>query len=284
MGIPRPSVLRFTLLSAALLTLAGAGALALARPSHQRAWRTEQAVLPEVRFEGDVVRIRNVRNFAYRTAEHFDPRYEDRTYDLARLQRVWFVLSPFGGAWRGPAHAFLSFEFADGQHVSISVEARREVGEEYSVVKGLLRRYELIYVIGDERDLVALRAVHWNDPTYLYPVRATPEQAREIFVRMLERAQQIERRPEFYNTISNNCLGNIVDEVNEFATRRIRYGWEVLAPGYSDDLAYEMGLIDSELSLAEVRERYRINARAQAASGDPAFSQRIRAPVPSRTD
>ena len=154
-----------------------------------------------------LVRIRNVRNFSYRTAEDFDGRYEDRTYDLGRLERVWFVLSPFGGAWRGPAQAFLSFEFADGQHVSISVEARREVGEEYSVVKGLLRRYELIYVIGDERDLVALRAVHWNDPTYLYPVRATPEQAREIFVRMLERTQEIERRPEFYNTYYQSTLG-----------------------------------------------------------------------------
>ena len=276
MGIRRPSVLRLILLFAALLAVAGAGALALVRPSHHRDWRTDQAVLPEVRFEGDVVRIRNVRNFTYRTAEDFDARYEDRTYDLGRLERVWFVLSPFGGAWRGPAHAFLSFEFADGQHVSISVEARRELGEEYSVVKGLLRRYELIYVIGDERDLVALRAVHWNDPTYLYPVRASPEQAREIFVRMLERTQEIERRPEFYNTISNNCLGNIVDEVNEFATRRIRYGWEVLAPGYSDDLAYEMGLIDSDLILPELRERYRINERAQAAWGGPEFSRRIR--------
>jgi hypothetical protein len=248
----------------------------LERPSGDRDWIAQQARVPLIAFDGDVVIIRNVRNTAYRTADDYDVQYDDRTYDLNHIQRVWLALAPFGDGWRGPAHIFLSFEFADSQFVAVSVEARREAGEEYSVWKGLLRRYELTYVIGDERDLLGLRAVHWNDPTYLYPVRATPQQAREVFVRMLAHAQQLEQRPEFYNTLFSNCTTNIVRPVNEFATNRIRWGWQVLLPGYADDLAYGMGLIESAGSLEEVRARHRINERAQAAWGADDFSARIR--------
>ncbi len=37
---------------------------------------------------------------------------------------------PFSRRWRGPAHAFVSFGFDDGQYLAISVEARREQGEQ----------------------------------------------------------------------------------------------------------------------------------------------------------
>jgi hypothetical protein len=269
--------LRTVLVVAAALGGAVGLRLLLERPSGDREWIAQQARVPVIAFAGDVVRIGNVRNTTYRTADDYDVHYEERVYDLDRLQRVWLALAPFGDGWRGPAHIFLSFEFADSQYVSVSVEARREVGEEYSVWKGLLRRYELTYVIGDERDLLGLRAVQWNDPTYLYPIRATPAQAREVFVRMLTHAQQLEQRPEFYNTLFSNCTTNIVRPVNQFATNRIRWGWQVLLPGYSDDLAYAMGLIDSDGSLEEVRARHRINERAQGAWGAADFSARIRA-------
>jgi len=156
------------------------------------------------------------------------------------------------------------------------VEARREADEEYSVWKGALRQYELMYVIGEERDVIGLRAVTWNDPVYLYPVRATPAQASALFVAMMRRAQALETRPDFYNTFTNNCTTNILDPVNQIASRRIPFGIDVLLPGYSDELAYRHGLIDTDLSLEQARERFRINGRAQAAAGKPDFSARIR--------
>jgi len=260
-----------------LLLVAGAVMLAARTPSHRRDWVVGQQVLPSVTFRDSLVHVRNVRNFRYRTADDFTPGYEDRTYDLRKLERVWFVLSPFAGNWRGPAHAFLSFSFADSQHVAISVEGRREVGEEYSPFKGLLRNYELIYVIGDERDLIALRTLVWKDPVHLYPVKATPEQARKLFVRMMQRAREIERRPEFYNTALNNCATNIVDAVNTFAENKIRYSPALLLPGYSDEVAMERGLIDTDLTLEQARAAFHINERAEAAAGAEDFSLRIRA-------
>lgn len=256
--------------------LVGTGVWAGASPSHDRAWRTEQAVLPRVTLTDTHARVRHVRDFRYPTADAVRAGYDDRTYDLAKIERVWFVLSPFNPDWRGPAHSFLSFSFADSQFVSISVEARREADEAYSVWKGAMRAFELMVVIGDERDLIGLRAVTWDDPVYLYPVRATPAQARELFVALLRRAQGLEAAPEFYNTLTNNCTTNLVDAVNRIAAEPIRYGPAILLPGYSDALAYRLGLLDTDLPLEAARERFRINERAAAATDAPDFSFRIR--------
>jgi hypothetical protein len=246
------------------------------RPSHDRAWRPEQAVLPRVSFDGDRVHVRNVRDFTFRSATDFTPAYREHTYDLRKLERVWFVLSPFNREWRGPAHSFLSFQFADGQYVSVSVEARRQAHEAYSPLKGTLRQYELMYVIGEERDVIGVRAVTNDDPVYLYPARATPQQARALFVAMMKRAQRIEREPVFYNTFTNNCTTNILDPVNELLDKDIPISVGTVLPGYSDKLAFQRGLIDTDLTLEQARARFQVNDRAKAAIGDPDFSVRIR--------
>lgn len=274
MRIPS-TVLRMSVAVVVLLLVVSVAWAAL-RPSHARVWRSEQAVLPQVEVAGDRVVIRDLRDFRYTADGGTTPAYRDAEYDLSEVERVWFVLSPFDERWRGPAHAFLSFGFRDGRHLAVSVEARREADEEYSVWKGMFKRYELMVVLGTEEDLVGLRAVTWDDPTYLYPARATPEQARALLAGLLARAQQVYAKPEFYHTVGNNCTTNLVAEINRIATERIRYGRSVLLPGYSDELAVRMGLLDTELPLDAARERYRINQRAQAAWGGADFSARIR--------
>ena len=246
------------------------------RPTHARTWRPEQAVLPHVTLDGSLAHVRNVRDFTFRSATDFTPAYRDRTYDLRKLDRVWFVLSPFNRNWRGPAHSFLSFGFSDGQYVSVSVEARREAGENYSIWKGALRKFELMYVIAEERDVIGVRAVTQDDPVYLYPVRATPEQARALFTAMLKRAAQIEREPAFYNTFTNNCTTNILHPVNDLLDKDIPLSLGIVLPGYSDKLAFERGLIDTDLPLEEARKQFEVNDRARAAIHAPDFSVRIR--------
>ncbi len=247
------------------------------RPGGLPVWRPEQAILPEIHLEDPLVHIRHMRDFTFHSATTFTPAYRNHTYDLNQIVRVWYVVAPFTWDWRGPAHTLLSFGFADGQYVSVSVEARRAAGDPYMPWKGALRQYDLMYVIGTERDLIGLRAVTWHDPVYLYPIRATPEQIRAVLVSMLQRAQRLAAEPEFYNTVTNNCTTNILDAVNGIATPPIPYGLQILLPGYSDAVAYARGLIDTELSLAAARERFHITARAQAAIADPAFSTLIRA-------
>lgn len=275
--MPRPlRRLRRVALAIVLLLIAAWGVLVLTTsPSNERDWNPDQARLPTASIDGDQVTVRNVRNATYRSTTDFDVVWEDRRYDLRRLDTLWFVVEPFSD-WRGPAHTFLSFGFDNGQYVAISVEIRKELGESFSPLQGMLRQYELMYVVGDERDLIGLRANHRHDDVYLYPVRATPAQARELFVAMLERANTVAQAPEFYNTVTNNCTSNIIDHVNTLATRRIGWSHRTLLPAYADDLAYDLDLIDTALPRDEFRAAHRINTLAADAADDPDFSTAIR--------
>lgn len=246
------------------------------RPSHARRWATDQSVLPAAEFAGSRVTIHGVRNFRWSSATDFVPAWEDRSYPLDQVATAWYVLVPFSGRWRGPAHAFVSFGFDDGRYLAISVEARREAGEPYGVVAGLLRRFELLYVIGDERDLIGRRAVYDGSEVFVYPIRASREAVRHVFVAMLERANALRERPEFYNTVSNNCTLNLVRHVNALRPGRIPSSWRIVLPGYSDAVALGLGLIDTTGTIADARARFRINERARAALTAPDFSRLIR--------
>ena len=93
---------------------------------------------------------------------------------------------------------------------------------------------------------------------------------------MLERANKLAVDPEFYNTLTNTCTTNIVAHVNEIAPGKIPFSYKMLMPAYSDELAYEVGLLDTSLPIKELREKYHINERAHKFANDPLFSQRIR--------
>ena len=54
------------------------------------------------------------------------------------------------------------------------------------------------------------------------------------------------------------------------------FSLKVLFPGYSDRLAYDLGLIDTDLPFERARERFHVNARALRWGDSPDFSLRIR--------
>lgn len=266
---------RRTLISLAVAAAAVAGAvLLLRRPAKNRNWAEDQVLLARAEIAPPLITIRGIRNFAYDAEDRFKPGYYDKTFDLRALDSAWFLVEPFGKG--GAAHTFVSFGFADRDFVSISVEIRKEKGESFSPLKGLMREYELMYVVGDERDLVKLRTNFRKDQVHLYRIRTTPERIQKMFVSMLRRANQLSEHPEFYNTLTNTCTTNLVRHVNEITPRRVRYGLAVMLPANSDQLAYELGLIDTSAPFAEVRRRANINELAARYADDPEFSRRIR--------
>jgi len=245
-------------------------------PSADRDWAADQAVPASVIFEDGRVHIENLRDFRHGSDGTFEPGYRDVTYDLDDVRGVWFVLAPFAERWRGLAHGFVSFELTDDRFVSISVEARREADEEYSLVGGLLNRFEVSYVVGTEEDLIGLRAER-GDTLFVYPSRATPEQASALFADMLRGAERARTEPVFYNTLFRNCMTILRDHVNRLEGVSLPHGWGVLLPGYSDQLALENGLLDTDLPLEEARERFRVDEVAkEALAAGEGFSRRIR--------
>lgn len=254
----------------------------IVRPSLDRDWNRDQKVLAKVEINGDVISIKNIRNISYRSTKDYDVRYYDKSFDLNRLESVWYMVEPFAGYGAGAAHTLVSFGFEGGDYVAISAEIRKEKGESFSALKGLFRQYELVYVIADERDVIKLRSNYRKDEVFLYPVVTTKENMQKLFLSMVSRANKLATEPEFYNTLTSTCTTNIVSHVNEIVPGRVPWSFKVLMPAYSDELAYRIGLFETKaedghtMTLEELRERYKINERAEKYAESGEFSERIR--------
>jgi hypothetical protein len=249
------------------------------RPSNDRDWAPDQSRLATAAWNGDALTVDNVRSFDHCPEDgSLKQRWERRTLDLRALDSVWLVLSPFERDWRGPAHPFLSFGFADSAFIAVSVEARRDGDEDFSIWKGMLKRYEIAYVVADERDVITLRVLCRDDDVYVYPLKVSPERARTLFREMLDQANDLAERPAFYHTVFRNCANTVLRHANAVALDRIPDGWKVLLPGYSDEIVHSLGLVDADGSLEEVRARFLVNDAVREHAGSPEFSAAIRRP------
>ena len=254
-------------------------------PSHDRQWRPNVAVMPRATINGDRVRITGVRNFEYRSLTDFTARWEEREVQLSHLTSVDFFVSYFFVShWSGGlvGHTFLSFIFDNAQPLSISIETRPEVDESFNPVGSLFKQFELIYVVGEERDLVRMRTNFRKETVYLYRLNASPDDVRRLFMVYLKRINELADRPEFYHLLSNSCTINIIRYANA-AGRRGRFDIRHLLNGLIDSYLYHSGRIDTTLPFDELRRRSRINEAAQAADDAPDFSERIRAALPTIT-
>jgi len=257
-----------------LLLLPAIGCAGL-KPSNYRDWSPDQAVLPYAEFLDNRVVVHNIRNCTYLTDKSYVVHHYDKAFDLDRIESVDFIVVPFRGM-PNLAHTMLSFGFDPGDRVAVSVEVRKKRGDEYSVVNAMLGQYELMYVVGDERDLIKVRTNYRKDDVYLYRSRATPEQTRELFVDVMRRVNKLAAEPELYDLFTNNCTTNIMQHVNNLAPNKVPYGLEVLLPGRSDRLAYNLGLLDTSVPFEETKRRARINDPAERFAEAPDFSASIR--------
>jgi hypothetical protein len=216
-------------------------------PSNDREWQNDVSVLPHATVSGDLVTVHNIRNFTYRSEFDYEPAWYDKQFDLRKLEGVDLVAV----YWMGPAiaHIFISFAFEGGDHLAVSIETRKEKGEDYSTLKGFFRRYELHYVVADERDVIRLRTNY--------------------------KINSLKDSPEFYNTLTTNCTTNIWfhSKVNQ---EHLPFSWKILVSGYVPQYLYESGMLDQSLPFAELQRRAHINPQAQAADRAADFSQRIR--------
>lgn len=271
----RPSPRGFKLLSTAIL-LVLVGWIAK-RPSHDREWRPEVAVMPSARINGDQITLHHVRNFNYRSPSDFDVLYENRDVLLSDLQSVDFLVSHWSSD--AVAHTFVSFNFGHAEPVCISIEARLELGETYSPVASCFKEAELIYIVGNERDIIRVRTDFRDEKVYLYRTRATPAVARRLFLSYLKKINELAEKPEFYHLLSNNCTVNILRHARGDG-KRGEFDMRVLLNGYVDGYAYARGALDTSMPFAELRAASLVHT---GPDDDDDFSSRIRARLPFNT-
>ena len=248
-------------------------------PSNERDWQPEVAVLPYATQDGDLVTLHNVRNFDYRTEQDFVPRYDDRTFDLRQLDAVDLIAVYWAGD--AIAHIMLSFGFG-GDHVAVSIETRKEKGEAYSSIAGFFKRYELIYVVGDERDLIRVRTDYRRpeEQVYLYRTRARPEDVRRPVPGVCRQDQPAERAARVLQYAHHQLHDRRVVCWSGHLTGQLPLDWRVLLSGYFPEYAYELGSLDTSMPFAELKAQSLINDKAHAADQAPDFSARIREGLP----
>ena len=243
--------------------------------SNDRAWQPDVAQTPSAEIDGDTLTVHNVRDFRYRSVEDYDVNWETRTYDLSTLQSLDYFFSYWGSTTI--AHTMLSFGFADGRYLCISVETRKEIGETYAPIRSFFKQFELVYILGDERDLVALRTNHRREDVYLFPTREDPARIRALLLDILERANSLARRPEYYRTIRDNCTTSLLGHIDRVADEPTPFSLALILNGYMPEQAYQRGRFESDAPFAEVKQQYAISARAQALPSLDDFSRQIRA-------
>lgn len=232
-------------------------------PQSERAWAADVAQLVAIetdKHQPDVVHLRNVRNFVWRSDTDFTPRWEARSYDLSQLESVDVALS----YWMGPAiaHTLVSFGFADGQHVVFSIEIRKEQHEQFDALAGFFKQYEMALVAADERDILAVRTNVRGEQVHLYRVNMAQDSMRELFMAYARQASQLAFAPRFYNTLTANCT-TIVWQLARRIGQELPTDWRLLASGYLPEYLRDVGALASMQPLELQRAQGHITQRAQ---------------------
>lgn len=246
-------------------------------PSNDREWRPEVARLPGAKIDGNKITVTNVRNFSYRAENDFHENWETRSLDLDQLVGADLFLNFWGP--EHIAHTIASWRFADGNHIAVSIETRKESHEEYSATKGFFRQFEIYYVVADERDLIKVRTNHRGEHVYLYKLGFPLEQAKAMLLDYMREINRLQQQPRWYNALTHNCTTAIRYHSKQVGAAG-PLDWRLFANGHLPELGYERGVLDQSLPLPQLIEASYISDKAKALPADADFSAAIRQGLP----
>jgi hypothetical protein len=215
------------------------------QPSNDRTWLAGQDI--PVRIERtqnpNQLLINNIRDFRFQAGKPISVNYQNRDYDLNQIENVWFLVEPFGG-WSGVAHTFFIFDFKNQDPIALSVESRREVGEDYSAFMGLFNNYEVMYIWSTEKDILN-RMVSERSDVYMYRLHITKDSSKKLFEQLIEETEALEKKPAFYNTLTSNCTNLLAKAANKIKEDAIPWHFSYILPGFSAPYLYSLGYIET---------------------------------------
>lgn len=247
------------------------------QPTHDRPWSDDVACLATGEVRANRLTLHHVRDFDWRTRDDAEVRWEERSYDLDRLDSVDMIVSSWGRP--GVAHVMVSFGFEGERFVLFSVEVRRLKGERFSEIGGFFRQYELAIVAADERDAVGLRSKVRGERVSLFRLRMPQSAMRSLLLAYVDEANALIESPRFYNTITANCT-TLIFAMARGIGARLPLDYRLLVTDRLPGYAFKVGGLWPGFTLPELEAGGRIDERARRVHRAPDFSQRIRQGVP----
>jgi hypothetical protein len=243
-------------------------------PRADRDWARDVARGVTAQIAGDRITLDNIRDFDWQTPDSAHERWITRSYDLEALNSVEMLTS----VWDNPdiAHLLVSFGFDSGEHIVFSVEIRREQDEQFNEIGGFFRQFELVLIAATERDIVRLRTDVREEDVRLYPVKLNPDQRRRMFMSYVDLAQDLDREPRFYNTVSANCT-TVVYGLARSLKSDLPIRKSLLLSGRLPEYLDTLGVLGGEGTLEDRNASALLPVNAQAKHPGMTYSQAIRA-------
>ncbi|MEM6536456.1 MAG: DUF4105 domain-containing protein [Pseudomonadota bacterium] len=248
-------------------------------PQQDRDWapQFERVASFESNGQGAYV-LQNLRTFDHRAGKPSLKSWDTIELDVAELMEVWFFVEPFPVSDLF-AHTFVSFVFEDDvgarKTVSISVEARRENGEKYTPLAGLMREFELSFVWSTEKDVATRIVVKQGGDLFAYPIVRPRETAVRVFEHFVERTNDLAATPRFYDTVASNCTNELFKAVNKAYPGSVPPGPAWLLTGLSASRLHASGHLGGEdVPFAQIKADAAVDdfVREYARLSDEAFS------------
>ena len=249
-------ILKWLIAPLFLFGLATAVLYFFVEPKQDSDWVVEHRLLASIDIQGDAnnpsISVKNIRDFKW-DAEN-KVHYQNMQFQLENIVELKAVVSHFS-AISEIAHVFMIFVLDDGREFGVSVEARREMGEEFSIEGGLLAYFELVYVLATPADLLGIRKKN-GESTHVYPIIETKEKARELFMLIAVEVNGLNEKPEMYHLFFKNCTNQLVKHVSILTEQKYPWYFQTLAPGNTAKMLYNFGLIDMpNMSFEEIQAK-----------------------------
>ena len=227
-------------------------------PSLSRQWDEDVRVLTDVETRSDgVVRLGQVRDWRYTRGSVVAKDYVAALYDPGDIEGLWLYEQELGLGGR-IAHTFLVFEFGEDygptRWLGLSVETRREVGETYSLVGGVLRAFEVTHIWANEEDLVTRRVEFLDYPLTRYRVSVAKEHLARIFWQFVDETAALATTPRWYNTLVTNCTSSLIAYVNKVEPDAIPWHYSFVLTGRTDTYLGRLGYLDMRSAQPITRE------------------------------
>lgn len=130
----------------------------------------------------------------------------------AKIVYVRFKKFPAG-------HLFLIFRFADGQEMVMSPQGRTAPDEDFSLFRGLFKSYPLFYVFQEPESFME-KYRQRGRKVEASPLSLTRDELVHLYQHLHTRAVELQQKTEWYHTLFNSCVTEIVHALDDIRGRR----------------------------------------------------------------